>query len=164
MKPPIILLLCALATSCNSASQPRAAADALGTVVQLYKDYSWEAVLDEPLLPGTLTSEPQSILARYFDSTLVALILKDRTCSEEANAVCNLDFLPIWDAQDPPGLTVRIVPGKDSTTVVVTVRNATRVDVSQLTYAMVRTAVGWRIHDISYNSHPSLVTLLRGEP
>jgi len=136
----------------------------LGAVVHLYKDYSWEAVLDEPLLSGTLTAEPRSTLERYFDSTLVALILKDRTCSEAAKAICNLDFLPIWDAQDPPGLTVRIVLGEDSTTVVATVRNATRVDVSQLKYRMVKTAAGWRVQDISYNSHPSLVTLLRGQP
>lgn len=56
---------------------------------------------------------------------------------------------------------VRIVPGKDSTRVVATVRNATRVDVSQLTYAMVKTSVGWRIQDIAYNSHASLAAMLR---
>ena len=67
----------------------------VATVVRLYKDYAWEAVVEEPNLvrEGLLESSP-GVLRKYFDGPLVALLLKDRNCGQP---MCNLDFMPMWD-------------------------------------------------------------------
>ena len=35
--------------------------------------------------------------------------------------------------------------------------------VRRLTFVMRRSAAGWRVHDIEYDSHTSLVTMLKGK-
>ena len=51
--------------------------------------------------------QPQAVLARYFDDQLVRLWLADLQCAARARAICNLDFSPIWNSQDPVGTVVR---------------------------------------------------------
>ncbi|MGC1549004.1 MAG: hypothetical protein WA777_10790 [Rhodanobacter sp.] len=66
---------------------------AVATVVKLYHDYAWEAVIDEPM-DGTsnLFDQPASVLSRYFDRHMVDLIIRDRLCKERIRDICRLDL------------------------------------------------------------------------
>jgi len=133
-------------------------------VARLYQDFAAEAVIDSPELSiEDLFGRPRAALARYLDDGLVALVLADRACSRRTGSVCQLDFAPIWDSQDPVGSTVKISQGKDASHVVVELRSFERPDVRRLTYVMAKTAAGWRVRDIEYGTHPSLVAMLRGK-
>lgn len=133
-------------------------------VAALYADFACEAVLDEPLCDGRhqFVDQPKAVLAKYFDDQLVRLWLADRACAARTHQICNLDFSPIWDSQDPTGTVVRIVSAADSTHVDVELSRsspASRV----LRYTLVNTQAGWRIHDISKGAEWSLVKLLSGK-
>jgi len=39
-------------------------------------------------------------LSKYFDKELTALFIKDDECAKREQGVCNLDFDPVYDAQD----------------------------------------------------------------
>jgi len=147
------------------AQPPAAAASAVASVARLYRDYAAEAVIDSPELSiQDLFGRPKATLDRYLDDALVALILADRACSRRTQEVCNLDFSPIWDAQDAIGTTVKISEGRDPSRVLVELRGPGGKEVRRLTYRMVKTAAGWRVHDIEYDSHESLVAMLRRKP
>ena len=99
MKIRAILTLLLISVVANAAP---AKLTAVSTVERLYHDYAWEAVISEPRdgLVG-LMQESRVTLERYFDHSLAGLIVKDHECSERTHEICNLDFLPIWDGQDP---------------------------------------------------------------
>ena len=161
MRIAIATGLCVLALARAGAAQPPSGA--LAAVAKIYQDFAAEAIMDTPELSvPDLFGRPKASLARYLDDELVALVLADRECSRRKQEVCNLDFAPIWDAQDMVGATVKIAEGKDPARVSVELRypqNVTR----RLTYVMVKTAAGWRVHDIEYDSHESLVAMLKGK-
>src|SRR3954469_4687911 len=121
--------------------------DAVAAVARLYQDFAAEAVIDSPELSiEDLFGRPKVALARYLDDSLVALVLADRACSRRTQGVCNLDFAPIWDAQDPVGTTVKISEMKDASRVLVELRSPNTPKGRRLTYVMVKTAPGWRVH------------------
>ena len=136
---------------------------AVAAVVQLYRAYAWEAVIDEPTQPTLeLMEQPGKVLARYFDDTLTALILTDRACAARVHGECNLDFLPIWDGQDPSGSAeMKIAATADPGVVAVTFRYLPNYQMVHLSYRMTRTTRGWRIHDIVSSRGWSLLALLR---
>jgi len=137
---------------------------AAAAVAKIYQDFAAEAVIDtQDYTILDLFSRPKAALARYLDDELVALVMADRACSEKKQEVCNLDFAPIWDSQDMVGTTVTIAEGKDPSRVQVELRIAPKT-VRRLTYVMVKTPAGWRVHDIEYDSHESLVKMLKGKP
>ena len=126
------------------------------TVVKLYKDYAWEAVIEVPNPPSEpLLSSPPGVLREYFDEPLVTLLLKDRTCGQ---GVCNLDFMPMWASQDPAGTVVSIKTTENPTVVTVTLRQPDGGCV-ELTYYLKKTVKGWRISDVR-NPKWSLVWIL----
>jgi hypothetical protein len=149
-----------LSLSSLFAAPPPPGADAV--VSQLYKDFAWETVADHPEKPG-LIDQPRAVLSRYFDDGLTALILEDRACAERTHEVCRLDFSPIWDSQDPAASGVKVAATKDPSVVRVTFRDPSSGEVTELTYRMTKTQTGWRVHDIVYRSHESLLTLLRAK-
>ncbi len=160
----IAVVLCALGLSA-AAQPPAPAATAVAAVARLYQDFAAEAVIDSPDLSiEDLFGRPKATLSRYLDDALVALVLADRACSRRIQEVCNLDFSPIWDAQDAVGTIVKISEGKAPSRVLVELQTLDRKDVRRLTYRMIKTAAGWRVHDIEYDSHESLVTMLRRKP
>jgi hypothetical protein len=155
------VVVLALALTSTAGAQP--ATTALAAVARIYQDFAAEAVIDTPELTIVdLFGRPTSALARYLDDDLVALVLADRECARRTQGVCALDFAPIWDAQDPIGATVKIAAGADPSRVTVALRYPGNV-VRRLTYVMTKTPAGWRVHDIEYDSHPSLVALLKGK-
>jgi len=132
-------------------------------VYQLYKDYAWEALFEDSgkVAGKPLLSQPRRILARYFDDTLVRLLLKEQAClAQHIGEVCNLDFNPIFASQDPGAAGLKI---ESSTPAQVEVQFTYPSDRStvRLVYRMVHTRSGWRIHDIRYPaSKTSLSALL----
>ncbi len=131
-------------------------------VTRLYRDFAWEAVIEEPVAAGkTLVEQPRDVLRRYLDDALADLILADRACVRRTGEVCRLDFVPIWGSQDPAGASGLHVSAARDTPDVVSVRFRTPGgEPTKLTFRMKRTAGGWRIADIEYGSSPSLVTVL----
>lgn len=137
--------------------------DAPAAVAKLYQEFAAEAVIDtqDYSIQG-LFGRPKAALARYLDDRLVALVLADRACSARTQEVCNLDFSPMWDSQDPVGTAIKI-SALDASRVLVELHGPNQRD-RRLTYRMVKTAAGWRVHDIEYDSHESLATMLRRKP
>ena len=153
-----LVCLCALATTALA----QASSGAVSAVAKLYQDFASEAVFDSPEFATLdLFPRPKATLARYLDDDLVALVMADRACSERKQEVCNLDFAPIWDAQDVAGTTVKISATKDPSRVLVELKFRDEPTVRRLTYHMVKTPLGWRVHDIEYDSHESLVKMLK---
>jgi hypothetical protein len=135
----------------------------VAVVAQLYRDFAWEALIDEPRWPGhSLVEQPRNVLARYFDDTLTNLLLADRACAARVDGECNnLDFDPIWASQDPSAANMTITPTADSAIVAVKyVYSPNRVYI-ELSFRMSRTRFGWRVHDIVYADGTSLVSILR---
>ena len=107
-------LLVAAATASGQVPPPVTAPGPLAVVTKLYQEYAAQAVIDSPEFSmEDLFGRPRAAMARYLDDPLIALVLADRACSARKQEVCNLDFMPIWDAQDAAGATVKISEGKD---------------------------------------------------
>ena len=143
------------ATVANAnAATPVPAANA---VARLYADYAWEAKDSGQRHAGLLESN-RPVLARYFTSELTRLLLEDRACVRRTKQICNLDWLPHWDSQDPEGAAPRLLPS--------TIPREVPVDITypggsvrHLTYVLATTPVGDRIADIRARNW-SLVALL----
>lgn len=124
-----------------------AAEDArLAVVERLYQDYSWEAG------PGIskrtpFLNEKSGVLTKYLTKSLSRLLLEDRKCAERTREICQLDFSPMWNSQDPEGAKFRVVGIAQDKAIAVSIvypgqRTAT------LVLDVVQTEDGWRINDI----------------
>lgn len=158
MRPTLRLVILALALS------PRALpaqGTALDLVKRLYAAYAWETNDAETAKHTPLFSEPAPVLARYFDAPLVRAVLQNRACQKRTGDICNLDFVPIWDSQDPGGVTVDVVPTRDSMIVQAHIHYQSDYGTRVVTYHLRKTSAGWRITDIAGAEWPSLLRLLR---
>ena len=150
-----------LAIAGNVAAQNVKTSSALDVVARLYRDFAWEAVVETPNWQGhELLDQPRAVLARYFDNELVRLWLADRACEARTHEICKIDFMPIWDSQDPSGSFVSIDSTADPTLVKVELRHPFKTQPRVLNYRLVKTPDGWRIHDIARPGNWSLVSLL----
>jgi hypothetical protein len=130
-------------------------------VEQLYRDYAWVILFDSPGMVK-LTDQPQQELSKYFTSSLANLINKDHECTRKTGDVCNLDFDPIYDSQDPDGAhQLRIEPEGVDMVHVTFLRRWSSPDVAELQFKMIRMSAGWRIDDIYYKGHESLRAILQ---
>lgn len=115
----------------------------------------------DSLAKKPLFSAPAAVLQRFFDAPLIKAILADRACEARVRGECNLDFDPMWDSQDPGGVSVQVVPTRNAMVVQARLHypydNETRV----VTYRMRNTPSGLRIADMSSPRWPSLLELLR---
>jgi hypothetical protein len=101
-------------------------------------------------------------LSKYFDKELTALFIKDYECQKREQSVCNLDFDPIYDAQDfeeTTNLQIAAVAGQPDSFNVTFTNLGTRT----LVYRLTNTPNGWRISDIKYSEGSSLKELLSQE-
>jgi hypothetical protein len=102
-------------------------------------------------------------LSKYFDKELTALFIKDAECVKREQGVCNLDFDPIYDAQDfekeTTNLQITAVAGQPDLFNVTLTNLGTRT----LVYKLTNTPSGWRISDIKYPEGPSLKEILSRE-
>ena len=131
-------------------------------VTRLYREFAWETVIDEPLnsAPGFI-DQPAPVLAKYLDKELVSLLIADRLCARKGE-ICNLDFPPLWDAQDIGATDLKIQATTDPKIVVVNFRYGNKK--TELRFKMGQTADGIRIHDIQYKTGPSLRKILERKP
>lgn len=104
-------------------------------------------------------------LSKYFDKELTTLFIKDDECKKREQGVCNLDFDPIYDAQDFDEKTTNLhlqiaaVAGQPDLFNVTFTNIGTRT----LVYRLTNTPNGWRISDIKYSEGPSLKEILSRE-
>ena len=101
-------------------------------------------------------------LSKYFDKELTALFIKDDECKKREQGICNLDFDPIYDAQDfekTTNLQIAAVAGQPDLFNVTFTNLGTRT----LVYKLTNTPSGWRISDIKYLEGPSLKEILSRE-
>jgi hypothetical protein len=164
MNGPRLAAIAIIAITSSIPAQKVKASPGLDVVARLYRDFAWEAVVETPIWRGhELLDQPRAVLARYFDDDLVRLWLADRACEARTHEICKIDFMPIWDSQDPSGTFVNIAPTEDSTVVTVELRHPYN-QLKLLHYRLVKTAAGWRIHDIVLPGKWSLVSILSGGP
>lgn len=133
-------------------------------IVKLYREMAGQVVINNvELEPVGVFFQSQKRMSDYLDRTLISLVLAGRQCSGRTD-VCGLDFDPIWNSQDPGGTQVEFLTGPDSPRIDVQLRHAFDGKLDTLTYRIVKTRDGWRIHDIEYSDHPSLTAILLGKP
>lgn len=160
----IIFVLLAVCTSAAYA-EPDTQSGAIQVVAQLYRDFAWEAIIDEPEWVGhDLLDQPRLVLERYFDHDLATLILQDRQCATRTHEICRLDFSPIWASQDPGASEIKIVADVRPDIVSVKFRYPSDGTKIKLSYQMVETNIGWRIADIRYSSGSTLLSILSAKP
>ena len=93
--------------------------------------------------------EPPRILKQYFDEKLTSLILRDRACSEKGDGVCRLDFVPMWDSQDPAAVDLTVEKTEKKNIIKVQFRYPGSNEKIELRYRVTKTPEGWRISDIA---------------
>jgi len=154
-----------IAIGSNVAAHSDKTGRGLDVVARLYRDFAWEAVVETPPWHGhELLDQPRVVLARYFDNELIRLWLADRACEARTHEICKIDFMPIWDSQDPSGTFVSIDSTTDPALVKVELRHPFKTEPRTLNYRLVKTPDGWRIHDIVRPGNWSLVSLLSRKP
>lgn len=116
--------------------------------------------------PGKETQDwfgDKQTLSKYFNNELTALFIKDDECAKREEGVCNLDFDPIYDAQDfdkeTTNLHVAAVADQPDAFNVTFTNLGTRT----LLYRLTNTPAGWRISDIKYPEGASLKEILSRE-
>lgn len=160
----VFLFATLLMTGWGTPTPAQRAPGAVSIVAQLYRDFAWEAVVEEPHWHGhELVDQPRAVLLRYFDERLTNLLLADRACNARTHGICKLDFLFMWDSQDPAATELKVLPTSDSGVVRVTFRYPNGGKSVYLKYKLVRTASGWRIDDIVNGSQWALRALLTGK-
>jgi hypothetical protein len=152
VKPSLAIALVslfALASNVGSATENNGVRADINIVRSLYDEFAGEAVLEDPQTQKPLLDQSRAVLLRYFTSELSVLILRDRECAARTRDICNLDFLPIWDSQDPTGATVKMAGESALGKVRATVRYPNG-EKRELVFRLTKTSVGWRIVDIIY--------------
>lgn len=117
-----------------------------------------------PMSKPVIDFDKRESLRKYFDAALTDLFIKDAECQQRTHEICNLDFDPIYDAQDvddkTTGLKISMVK-KEPAQFAVTFTN---IGTRTLIYSLTKTGEGWRISDIRYSKGGSLKTILSGKP
>jgi hypothetical protein len=134
--------------------------EARAVVARLYRDFRADA--DNPAV--SFVDQPQSVLARYLEPSLAHLLRAERACVARTQAVCRLDFAPLWASQDPDARDVQVRGTRDPAVVIATLTGSEGSTATELTYRLVRTRAGWRVHDIKYPGGASLRRLLTPVP
>jgi len=116
--------------------------------------------------PGKETPDwfgDKNTLSKYFDKELTDLFLKDDECAKREEGVCNLDFDPIYNAQDfdkeTTNLKIAAVADQHDWFSVTFTNLGTRT----LVYKLTNTPEGWRVSDIKYPEGASLKDILSRE-
>jgi hypothetical protein len=133
---------------------------AVAVVLQLYRDFAWTSVIDEPKARITFIDQPSSVLGRYLSPQLITLLKKDRECAARTREICKLEFDPIWASQDPSAAEMKIVAGALPNTVDVRYVHPGSRKVIRMRYRVLKLGTTWRIDDIEYSNGTSLRAIL----
>lgn len=142
----LLFAIVALSASGSGVLAATSADPRVALVSNLYAAYAWEA-LDADGKRESFNQEKKAVLEAYVTPALAALLLRDRQCVARSHEICHLDFLPMWDSQDPDQAKYRVVglTYAGSVGVQVTYANDGRHD---LQYYFAQVAGEWRIDDI----------------
>ena len=103
-------------------------------------------------------AQPKATLGKYFDKTLLSLYIKDAS----GDGVGNLDFDPLYDAQDfdIKDLSVALIgQQKASAEVGVSFKNLGKNE--KIVFFLSADEHGWRISDIKYSDGRTLKKILK---
>jgi len=118
----------------------------------------------KPMSKPMIDFAKRESLGKYFDAALTDLFIKDAECQQRTHEICNLDFDPIYDAQDvddkTTGLKISMVK-QESAQFAVTFTN---IGTRTLIYTLKKTKEGWRINGISHSKGGSLKAIFSGKP
>jgi len=121
---------------------------------QLYQQH-------QPQINKEISFTDEKVLLRYFTPEMAKQFLKEADCREREQGICNIEFDPIFGAQDfdnsPRNLVIKKMDSKDIVRYKVTFTNFVR---TTLIYEVRLTENGWRISDIVYADRPSLKAIL----
>ncbi|HIV71053.1 MAG TPA: DUF3828 domain-containing protein [Candidatus Aquabacterium excrementipullorum] len=133
-------------------------------IYQLYKDFAWVPMfaagkeVDAYVGPG-LMEQPRAVLERYFDPSLVDLIVAETKCvADNPGTLCNLEFDPLFGSSDPGAGNLRIKAGANNTALVQFDYPSSGEKV-RLEYTLVQKDGHWKVRDIAYVKARSKVTL-----
>jgi hypothetical protein len=137
-------------------------------VVSLYREFAWSSLFaPDPALRGPhwqgVSQQSAEVLGRYFEPQLARLLVYDQECAARTQGICNLDFDPIFNAQDEAGASDLTVSSGAQEKVTVSIGYPSDPNPMKLVYTVKHAPAGWRIFDIEYPSGPSLRTLLSRE-
>lgn len=132
--------------------------DAARFVENLYRQFAWEAVIARP---GP--SQPEAGLEQFCTPELLRLILNDREEATRSGEVGCLDFLPLWNSQDPRACDLGVSAGSKPNTVVVSFQPLGAEGKTVLFFVVEETPAGIRIADIEYPSGSALASLLKSD-
>lgn len=134
--------------------------DGIAIVYRIYKDFSWQAVLEysdslESILGKPLPKQPRSVLNKYFDDTLSSLLINDAECVVRRGEICALDFDPIFASQDSAAYDL-VITKTGINTIRVQFNYPSSSKGVTLEYIIIKTDKGWRISDIVYREFGDL--------
>ena len=132
-------------------------------VASIYRDFAFEAIMQDYWKNASLIEQPKKILLLYFTNELASLIIKDRQNQIKTRELGRLDFNLIFDSQDPGAMDLQISPVDKSNIVKVQFRYPGNGEQICLAYKVVSTSQGWRIKDIIYKNSGSLLKLLSNQ-
>ena len=155
MQRKVLLLL--LLAACRSSAPPLGTPEEL--VRALCERFAWETEEDAVASGKALLEQPPDVLEQYLAEPLVRLHIADRECATASQAVCRLDWDPMWASQDPVGASDVTVSQSADSIVMVQFTYPTGTHV-RLEYVMVEASEGWRIADIRAPAEWSLVEIL----
>ena len=112
--------------------------------------------------PG-LIDQPKPVLEKFFTPGLVELLLRDREEMARTGEIARLDFLPLWNSQDPSASELKVTAGSKPNTVEVSFAALGAEQRIVLTFVLEETSDGMRISDIEYAGGYSLAGLLKAD-
>lgn len=134
----------------------------VAAVRALYARYAQEAAIDDVGSP-TLAGAPAAVLRLHLTEGLTRLLLLDRECKRRTQEICRLDFVPLWDSQDPVGTSVKLRWNAGQRRVEAELRRGGG-SARTLAYSLVKLKGSWRIDDIDFGPGRSSLRQLLAAP
>lgn len=148
-------------TTSGSSTMQAEVSSAVNLVAALYRKFAWEAVMTQPRAGAVFfIDESPRQLNQYLVPSLTQLLRSDRECAVR-EGVCRLDFSPLWAAQDPAAMELRVLTTEDPRRVKVQFMHPGAKQTVVLFYQLEDTAAGPRITDIEYGDSASLRHILQ---
>ncbi|MES2821600.1 MAG: hypothetical protein V4812_21710 [Pseudomonadota bacterium] len=131
-------------------------------VVDLYKEYAWEAVIEEPMDGTTIHLAPVTTLRHFFTEELSQLIVADREYMARTHEIGRIDFALLWASQDPDATRLKIRSSSSPDEVEVSYTSPSNRSEIRIIYEVSLLSSGEaRISDIRYGHAGSLKASLQ---
>jgi hypothetical protein len=109
-----------------------------------------------------IIDQKKAVIGKYFDQKLSMLIMREGQC-RESGEICNLDFDPIYNSQDPVDYTASYFCDKNNINVLI--NHSKKVSKANKSIKVVFTFKNvnntWKIDDLLYSDGSSLQKILQ---